>query len=141
VFILPLTVEEYKNIKKLEITKKLDKAGRTWKPVTVLPYRNAELFCENCGKSVGVHDIICTDVRTLMYCSDCAQVFLRPVPYQLADGIDVVFDNGVTVGVEYTGGYYDLVRVNKICYYNKKGRFIKIKGKQYYLNDYNPYMP
>lgn len=137
---MSITIEEYQNIKQLSIAKKLDKAGRTWKPTTTLPYRNAELFCENCGKSIGVHDIACTDLRTLMYCPDCAKIFSRPTPYQLAEGIKVVFDNGVAVDVEYSGVYYDLIRVNKICYYNKKGRFIKIKGKQYYLNNSNPYI-
>lgn len=137
---MSVTLEEYQKIKQLEIAKKLDKYSRTWAPASALPYRNAELFCENCGKSVGIHDIVCTDARTLMYCADCAKTFSRPVPYKIANDIEIVFDNGVAVDAEYTGGYYDLIRVNKICYYNKKGRFIKIKGKQYYLNDSNPYM-
>ena len=134
-----VTVEEIQALKTLGIAKKLDKAGRTWKPAPTLPYRNAELFCEHCGKSLGVHDIDYTDVKTKMYCADCAKVFVRPVPYKIADGIEITFDNGVAVDAEYTGGYYDLIRVNKICYYSKKGRYIKIKGKQYYLNDENPY--
>lgn len=137
---MPITIKEYEEIKKLSIAKKLDKAGRKWAPAATLPYRNAELFCENCGKSVGVHDIVCTDVKTLLYCSDCAKIFTIPTPYQIDNNIKVVFDNGVSVDVEYIGGYYDLIRVDKICYYNKKGRFIKIKGKQYYLNNFNPYM-
>lgn len=136
---MSVTIKEYENAKQLAIAKKLDRAGRTWIPAPTLPYRNAELFCENCGKSMGVHDIVCTDVRTRMYCADCAKKFSRHTPYTLCNGVEVVFDNGIAVDIEYTGGYYDLIRVNKICYYNKKGRFIKIKGKQYYLNDSNPY--
>lgn len=137
---MSVTIEEYQEIKKLGIAKKLNKAGRTWSPAATLPYRNAELFCENCGKSLGVHDIVCTDVRTMMYCAECAKVFVLPTPYKINDEIQIVFDNGVAVDAEYHGGYYDLIRVNKICYYNKKGRFIKIKGKQYYLNNNNPYI-
>lgn len=121
---------------------KLNKAGRTWKPAPppALPYRHAELFCECCGKSMGVHDICYTDVRTLMYCANCAKVFVRPVPYKLIENIEIVFDNGITVVAKYTGGYYNELQTDKICYYSKKGRFIKIKGKQYYLNEVNPYV-
>lgn len=137
---MSITAEEYQRNKQLGIAKKLDKAGRTWTPATTIPYRNAELFCENCGESVGIHDIVCTDFRTLMYCSNCAKSFSNPIPYELTKDVKVVFDNGVIVDVEYTGGYYDIIRVNKICYYNKRGRFIKIKGKQCYLNHYNPCM-
>ena len=98
-----------------------------------MPYRCAELFCEKCGKSMGVQDIICTDLRTLMYCGDCVKPYLRQVPYNLTDDKEIIFDNGLTVEIKYKDNYYDLT-CDKICYFNKKGRYIKIKGKTYYLN-------
>lgn len=99
-----------------------------------MPYRCAELFCEKCGKSMGVQDIIFTDLRTLMYCSDCVKPYIRQVPYNLADDKEIFFDNGLTVEIKYKDNYYHDLTCNKICYFNKKGRYIKIKGKTYYLN-------
>ena len=116
------------------IQEKLNKSGRKWKEGNPLPYRHAELFCEKCGKSMGVQDIVITDLKTLMYCDICAKPFVRQVPYKISDDIEVTFDNGIIVTVKYTGGYYNELSVDKICYYNKKGRYIKIKGKMYYLN-------
>ena len=114
---------------------KLEKSGRKWAESDFLPYRYAELFCEKCGKSVGKHDIVCTNLQTLMYCADCVKPYVREVPYSIAEDIEVVFDNGNTVQVKYKGGYYAELVVDKVCYFNKKGRNIKIKGKTYRLND------
>ena len=114
---------------------KLDKSGRKWAESDFLPYRYAELFCEKCGKSVGKHDIVCTNLQTFMYCSDCVKPYVREVPYSISDDKEVVFDNGNAVKVKYKGGYYDELVVDKVCYFNKKGRHIKIKGKTYKLND------
>ena len=114
---------------------KLEKSGRKWAESDFLPYRYAELFCEKCGKSVGKHDIVCTNLQTLMYCADCVKPYVRQVPYSIAEDKEVVFDNGNTVQVKYKGGYYAELVVDKVCYFNKKGRHIKIKGKTYILND------
>jgi hypothetical protein len=117
-----------------KVENKLNKSGRKWKESEYMPYRCAELFCEKCGKSMGVQDIICTDLRTLMYCSDCVKPYIRQVPYNLADDKEIFFDNGLTVEIKYKDNYYHDLTCNKICYFNKKGRYIKIKGKTYYLN-------
>ena len=114
---------------------KLEKSGRKWEESDFLPYRYAELFCEKCGKSVGKHDIVCTNLQTLMYCADCVKPYVREVPYSIAVDKEVVFDNGNAVQVKYKGGYYAELVVDKVCYFNKKGRHIKIKGKTYRLNE------
>lgn len=114
---------------------KLVKSGRKWASSTdMMPYRCAELFCEKCGKSIGIHDIVCTNLQTLMYCSDCVKPYVRSAPFDLTENIEVLFDNGNVVKIKYKGGYYEELVTEKICYFNKKGRFIKIKGKVYYLN-------
>lgn len=117
-----------------KVENKLNKSGRKWKESEYMPYRCAELFCEKCGKSIGVQDIICTDLRTLMYCNDCVKPNVRQVPYNLTDDKEIFFDNGLTVEIKYKDNYYHDLTCNKICYFNKKGRYIKIKGKTYYLN-------
>ena len=117
-----------------KVENKLNKSGRKWKETDYMPYRCAELFCEKCGKSMGIQDIVCTDLRTLMYCGDCVMPYIRQVPYNLADDKEIVFDNGLTVKIKYKDNYYHELTCNKICYFNKKGRYIKIKGKTYYLN-------
>lgn len=117
-----------------KVENKLNKSGRKWKESEYMPYRCAELFCEKCGKSMGVQDIICTDLRTLMYCNDCVKPYVRQVSYNLTDNKEIFFDNGLTVGIKYKDNYYHDLICNKICYFNKKGRYIKIKGKTYYLN-------
>lgn len=112
---------------------KLNKSGRKWKEsVDYLPYRYAELFCEECGKSLGIHDIVCTNLKSTMYCSDCVSKYIKGTPIALECGT-VIEDWGSNIELEYTGGYYDLMRVNKLCYFNKKGRYIKVKGKRYYI--------
>lgn len=117
-----------------KVEDKLNKSGRKWAETDYMPYRCAELFCEKCGKSMGVQDIVYTDLRTLMYCNDCVQPYVRQVPYNLTDDKEIVFDNGLTVEIKYKDNYYHDLTCDKICYFNKKGRYIKIKGKTYYLN-------
>ncbi|MDD4779104.1 MAG: hypothetical protein PHT02_00675 [Tissierellia bacterium] len=115
---------------------KLIKSKRKWKPsITLMPYRCAELFCEKCGKSMGIQDIVCTNLETLMYCSECVRPFIKETPYIIGEGIDVIKDMGNDVIVRYYGSD-KLVGVQdeyKVCYFNKKGRAIKIKGKKHYL--------
>lgn len=113
---------------------KLIKSGRKYAECDYIPYRYAELFCEKCGKSIGQHDIVCTNLQTLMYCGECVKPFIRETPYKLKENIEVVSDNGNDVQIKYTGGYYSEIVVDKVCYFIKKGRYIKIKGKSHYLN-------
>ena len=117
-----------------EEEEKLNKSGRKWAETDYLSYRFAELFCEKCGKSLGKFDIVTTNVQTMMYCDECVKPYIRQTPYELSEDKEVVYDSGNTVRVKYKGGYYPEMVVDKICYFNKKGRCIKIKGKTYYLN-------
>lgn len=112
---------------------KLNKSGRKWKPSPdYMPYRCAELFCEECGVSIGVHDIVCTNLESTMYCVNCVQKYIKDTPIILPCGT-VVKDDGASVILEYTGNYYESMPVEKTCYFNKKGRYIKVKGKRYYI--------
>ena len=114
--------------------RKLIKSGRKWSESDYCSYRYAELFCECCGVTLGRHDIVCTNLQTTMFCGKCVQQYRTEMPVHLAEGIDVVFDAGSFVVVKYTGRYYSELTVSKECYFNNKGRFIKIKGKRYYIN-------
>ena len=60
--------------------------------------------------------------------------YILTVPFDLTDDKEIVFDNGNMVQIKYKGGYYQELVTDKICYFNKKGRYIKVKGKTYYLN-------
>lgn len=112
---------------------KLNKSGRKWKPSEArMPYRCAELFCEECGKSLGIHDIVTTNLETNMYCSKCVKKYIKDIPIELPCG-EIVNDWGYMVLIEYENNYYDKLRVDKICYFNKKGRYIKVKGKRFYI--------
>lgn len=117
-----------------ELENKLIKSGRKWDECDYIPYRCVELFCEKCGKSLGNHDIVCTDLQTLMYCDECVKPYILTVPFDLTNDKEIVFDNGNMVQIKYKNGYYKELVVDKTCYFNKKGRYIKIKGKRYYLN-------
>lgn len=61
---------------------KLNKSGRTWaKSTDYLPYRCAELFCEECGKSLGRFDIVTTNLETYMYCANCVKKIYQRYTY------------------------------------------------------------
>lgn len=112
---------------------KLNKSGRKWKESKGnLSYRYAELFCEKCGVSLGEHDIVCTNLETIMYCDECAKEYIKQSPLNLPCGV-VTNDYGNSVNLEYSGNYYKSMTVNKICYFNSKGRYIKVKGKRFYI--------
>lgn len=113
---------------------KLIKSGRKWAASDYAPYRFAELFCEKCGKSLGKFDMVTTNVQTYMYCDECVKPYIREVPFNLTEDVEVVYDAGNEVKVKYRDNYYSEMVVYKICYFNKKGRYIKVKGKTYYLN-------
>lgn len=112
---------------------KLKRSGRKWQPSPdYMPYRCAELFCEECGASLGVHDIVCTNLESAMYCSNCVQKYVKDTPIILSCGI-ISEDWGTSVTLEYTDNYYKSMSVGKTCYFNKKGRYIKVKGRRYYV--------
>ena len=68
-----------------------------------------------------------------MYCDDCVREYIRPTPFNISDNIEVVADFGNNVKLKYIGGYYSELIVEKICYFDKKGRYLKVKGKKYYI--------
>lgn len=112
---------------------KLNRSGRSWKPSPdYMPYRCAELFCEDCGASLGIYDIVCTNLESAMYCSDCAQKYIKETPIALPCG-KIIEDHGTSIVLEYADSYYVSLAVSKTCYFNKKGRYIKVKGKRYYV--------
>lgn len=112
---------------------KLNKSGRKWKESKVkMPYRCAELFCENCGTSLGIYDIVDTNLESMMYCSDCCKKYRKETPVQLDCGT-ILEDRGNSVEMEYQDHYYSSIVVEKICYFCSKGRYIKVKGKRYYV--------
>lgn len=115
------------------LEQKLIKSGRKWRESpNYSPYRCAELFCEECGVSIGVYDICYTDLETIMYCPNCVKEYIKDTPIILDCGV-ILNDFGTVVNIEYKDNYYILQRVNKICYFNKKGRYIRVKGKRYYI--------
>lgn len=112
---------------------KLNKSGRTWaKSTDYFPSRYAELFCEECGKSLGKFDIVTTNLETYMYCANCVEKYIKDTPIILSCGV-VREDYGTSITLEYNGNYYEKMIVSKVCYFNKKGRYIKVKNKRYYL--------
>lgn len=96
-----------------------------------MPYRCAELFCEECGKSMGIQDIVCTNLETLMYCNECVKKYIKETPYTIETGMTVQEDWGLDVKLRY--GDVCIHEEIKVCYFNSKGRAIKVKGKKYYL--------
>ena len=112
---------------------KLMKSGRKWVESDYIPYRYAELFCEKCGESLGKFDIVCTNLQSNMYCTECSKVFCKPTPFNITENIEVVNDYGTTVLLKYKDGYYDELIVRKTCYFTKKGRYINVKNKRYYI--------
>lgn len=120
-----------------EVERKLIKSGRKWSRNDNMSSRDAIIYCECCGASLGRRDIVYMDLQTDMFCGKCVQSYRDDARFHLDEGIDVVFDAGFYVEVKYTGGYFSEMTVSKECYFNSKGRFIKVKGKRYYLN-YRP---
>lgn len=60
---------------------KLDKSKRKYKecPQSKFPDREAELFCENCGHSLGKKDVLIIDLETVKYCSKCIEKYIKVV--------------------------------------------------------------
>ena len=111
---------------------KLKKSGRKWREAKNMPYRKAIIFCEKCGKELGEVDVIYDSLETNMFCSECMKEYIRAVPYDIEneqDKMTVVADYGNTVDIHIKSRC-----TLKVCYFNKNGRYVKIKGKRIYLN-------
>ena len=116
-----------------DLEDKLNKAGRKWEESPdYIPYRYAYLFCVKCGIRLGRYDIVCTDLDHTKYCFECAKEYIKETPYEIPIGT-VIRDRGLDVVVQYKNGYYDMLQLEKYCYFGKRGRYIKYKGKRYYL--------
>ena len=101
-------------------------------PQSKSPDREAELFCENCGHSLGKEDVLIIDLETVKYCSKCIEKYIKETPFDIPDGT-VVKDFGDSVYLKYKSGGYIEQTVLKDCYFNTKGRYIKVKGKRVYI--------
>ena len=86
---------------------KLDKSKRKYKecPQSKFPDREAELFCENCGHSLGKKDVLIIDLETVKYCSKCIEKYIKEIPFDIPDGT-VVKDFGDSVYLKYKSGGY-----------------------------------
>lgn len=110
-----------------DIENKLIKAKRKYTPVDC---RRAELFCVECAVSLGIHDLVYNSHESLKYCNDCAKKFIQETPRSLTDNITILFDFGSSVIIRYEDIRQEY---NKNCYFNSKGRFIKVKNKKYFV--------
>lgn len=115
-----------------EEKEKLNKSGRKWKETKEGNYNDVYLFCEQCGKLLGEYSVYGTDLQSTMYCENCVKKYIKSTPINLSCGV-ILNDYGNSVDLEYTGNSYKTMVVNKICYFNDKGRSIKVKGKRFYL--------
>lgn len=114
---------------------KLEKSKRKWKPSAErMPYRCAELFCEKCGMSMGIYDIVDTNLEAHMYCNECVKPYIKSTPYYISENMEIIFDNGNSVVLRYHHSPLWMQDEHKICYFNSKGRSIKVKGKKIYIN-------
>lgn len=115
-----------------KVKQKLSKSGRKYAEVhRTMPYREAELFCEECGKSLGVFDIVTTDLDSNKFCTECVQKYIKATPIKIDCGT-IISDFGNFVVIKYNN-YCCEYHFPKTCYFNKKGRYIKKNGKRYYL--------
>lgn len=115
------------------LEEKLKKSKRKYEySPDFIPYRFAYLFCEECGKKIGKFDIVCTDLETNVYCDVCAAKFKKQTPIKLDCGT-IIKDYGNRVDLKYENNHYKEIIVYKVCYFNKKGRYIKAKNKRYYI--------
>jgi hypothetical protein len=110
-----------------DVEDRLIKANRKYIPINS---RSAELFCVECETSLGIHDMVYFSHESYKYCDKCVKKFAKEVPRCLSDNITVLFDNGNFVTIRYENIRQEH---DKTCYFNSKGRFIKVKNKRYYV--------
>jgi len=90
----------------------------------------AELFCTKCGKSLGKCELHYTSNECYKYCSICIKTFIKSVPIKLSEDMTILEDSGNSIVLRYENLRQEEY---KQCYFTSKGRYIKIKGKRYYL--------
>ena len=117
---------------------KLTKAGIKFSETNPPHDRRAILYCRKCSKPIGEFDVFYDSLDTHYYCKKCIKKYAKETPYKITDNVEVLFDNGATVQIKYTGGFYPEIVVDRICHFNKKGRFITLKrsggkSKRYYI--------
>ena len=64
--------------------------------------------------------------------SKSIEKYIKETPFDIPDGT-VVKDFGDSVYLKYKSGGYIEQTVLKDCYFNTKGRYIKVKGKRVYI--------
>ena len=94
--------------------------------------QNFRIEKQNCGHSLGKKDVLIIDLETVKYCSKCIEKYIKETPFDIPDGT-VVKDFGDSVYLKYKSGGYIEQTVLKDCYFNTKGRYIKVKGKRVYI--------
>ena len=67
-----------------------------------------------------------------LYCKFKIEKYIKEIPFDIPDGT-VVKDFGDSVYLKYKSGGYIEQTVLKDCYFNTKGRYIKVKGKRVYI--------
>lgn len=118
---------------------KLVKSGALFSETDPPHDRNAILYCRKCLEPIGEYDVFYQDLNTVWYCGNCVQKYKKETPYNISNDIKVIIDNGSVVTVKYNDDDNDKLPIftNKICHFNKKGRFIVVKrnnkSKRYYL--------
>ena len=110
-----------------DIENKLVKAKRKYIPIN---RRSAELFCFECDVSLGIHDLVYNSHESLKYCNECVKKFIKETPRHLTGNIIILSDFGNSVIIRYEDIRQEY---NKNCYFNSKGRFIKVNNKRYFV--------
>lgn len=114
------------------IYQKMIKSKRKWDYAENLPYRFVKLYCVDCGEYLGEFDGADLNLEGHQHCSKCCKKYIKKVPVKLPVGT-IIADNGDDVSIKYDNNYYQELVVNKLCYFNSKGRYIVYKNKKYYI--------
>jgi len=94
-----------------------------------------DLYCAECGclaylkARSWAQDID----RRYVFCEKCGEKYRIETPFELPVGT-VIKDKLNTVILAYDYGSDYQANYEKDCYFERKGRYIKIKGKRYFLN-------
>ena len=111
-----------------EIRDRLEKAKRKYDVCD--NWRHAVLYCVECGKRLGEFDMFYESHEAYKYCCDCVKNFVLATPIILSETMSVLKDFGNSVLLRYENIRQEEI---KQCYFSKKGRYIKVKGKRVYL--------
>jgi hypothetical protein len=112
----------------------LTKAKRRFEIVNIEDGRTenayAELFCVNCGKTLGKCELHYSSHECYKYCHECRMKFIKQTPFRISDIMTVLEDYGNSVILRYEDIRQE---EDKQCYFSSKGRYINVKGKRYYI--------